>query len=198
MDKLEQTSSAPIESYEPPDWLIDLLRISRGSTFFDEQTEDSISPELRSRYRAAAHIALNITKLRKERARIGFVPLSMADYIHGLVKVASVSLSQLLSWLGIDDLSRPNAKSAKGFARLAQEIGISLKEVLIHIRISFAEQIDSAPMPLLVARQRSTGTIRSQLEECDAVLSQIEAEYDLESLKELRRTEFEVRAAYKE
>jgi hypothetical protein len=53
-------------------------------------------------------------------------------------------------------------------------------------------------MPLLVARQRSSGTFLNHLEECEAVLSDIESEYELDSLRELRSAEFELRAAYKQ
>lgn len=198
MDKLEQKSSARIESSEPPPWLVNLLRLARESTFLDPPDEEPIPPDLLGRYREAADVAFSLAKLRKERENIGFVPLSIADYVQGLVKVANVSLGPILVWLGIEDLSQLGPTSAKAFAKLTRGLGIRMREALVHLRIGFAEQIDSAPMPLLVARHRSAGTFRSQMEECEAVLSEIESEYDLDCLRELRSTEFEVRAAYKE
>jgi hypothetical protein len=77
-------------------------------------------------------------------------------------------------------------------------LGIELREALIHLRVGFAEQIDGAPMPLLMARHRSAGGGRSNLEECESVLGDVEATYDMNTLRELRRTEFEFRSVYKE
>src|SRR5918912_546919 len=198
MNKADSELSESIESHDTPAWLTDVLRISRDSLLFSQFEDEPVSAELHEKFREAASIALNLGKLRKERERVGFVPLSLAAYVQGLVKVAKVPLAPILSWLGIDDLSQFSSASARGFARLAQGIGVELREALIHLRIGFAEQIDAAPMPLLVARQRSTGARRSHLEECEAVLGDIESEYELDALRQLRRTEFEFRAAYKE
>jgi hypothetical protein len=198
VNKTDLELSGSIESHDVPAWLVDVLRISRDSLVFSNLEPESISKELRDKYREAASIALSLVQLRNEKERVGFVPLSLAAYVQGLVKVANVSLTPILKWLGINDLSQLGAESARGFARFAQAIGVDLREALVHLRIGFAEQIDAAPMPLLVARQRSTGSRRSHLEECETVLGEIESEYELDCLRELRRTEFEFRAAYKE
>jgi hypothetical protein len=198
MNKADSELSDSIESHDTPSWLTDVLRVSRDSLLFSQFEHEPILEESHEKYREAAYIALSMMKLRKERERVGFVPLSLAAYVQGLVKVAKVPLTPILAWLGIDDLSQLGSGSARGFALLAQGIGVGLREALIHLRIGFAEQIDAAPMPLLVARQRSTGARRSHLEECEAVLGDIESEYELGCLRELRRTEFEFRAAYKE
>lgn len=198
MNKTDLESSGSIESHDIPAWLVDVLRISQDSLVFSQLDEEPVSTEARQKYREAANIAFSLAKLRKEKERVGFVPLSLAAYVQGLVKVANVSLSPILMWLGIDDLSKPSSNSARGFARLAQEIGVELREALVHLRIGFAEKIEAAPMPLLVARQRSTGLRRSHLEDCEAVLGEIESEYELNCLRELRRSEFEFRAAYKD
>jgi hypothetical protein len=191
---------ASAESYEPPAWLRDALSLSLQSNHSDQSEEEPISPALSEKYREAAGVALSLAKLRKEKERVGFVPLPLADYIQGLVKVANISLPRILKWVGLDDISRPSAGSARAFARLTQEIGINLREALIHIRIAYASQVDSPPILLLMARQRSAGGTGTggTLEECEAVLGAVESEYELDSLRELRRTEFEIRAAYKE
>jgi hypothetical protein len=198
MNEKEQNSSAQIETHEPPAWLVNLLRVASESALLETPEGVPATPAMLSRYRMAADIALYFVRLRKERDSIGFVPLSIGDYIHGLIKVTNVPLAPILTWLGVNDLSKLGPRSAKAFARLTQGIGISLREALVHLRIGLAEQIDSAPMPLLVARQRSSGAFRNQLEECEAALSEIESEYDLDCLRELRSAEFEIRAAYRQ
>jgi hypothetical protein len=196
----DEIKAFKIESYESPQWLAELLDTYRRSgDFFPADAEaEQVSLELMSRYAEAARVAHSIALLGKERQRVGFVPLSFADYIHGLVKVNDVPLDPMLKWLGINDLARPEPSSARAFARLAQEIGMSLRESLAHIRIGFAALVDTAPVPLLLARHRMAGSRGSQMEECEAVLSEIESDYDLQALRELRRTEFEIRAAYKD
>jgi hypothetical protein len=198
MNEPKQISSINDESGEPPEWLNAMLRLAGEADAFNEieGEAETTSPPFQSRCQEASEVALILAKLSKERQRIGFVPLSFADYIHGLVKVANVRLALVFKRLKINDLSRPSPNDAKAFARLAQQLGVSLREVLIHIRIGFAARIDSAPVPLLLARHRSFAARRGQLEECEVVLGQLESQYDLDNLRELRRTELEVRAAY--
>lgn len=183
------------DAYEPPKWLDNALRqtFARGDAIEFSRPSEAF----KARCRTAANVALSIAKLRNERRRIGFVPMSLAEYIQGLIKVTGVQIDTVLSRFGIDDVTRVTSGSARNLARLAQELNISLREILIHVRIGFLEKIDSAPVPLLLARHRSTGP-RNQLEECEAILGSAEAEYDGELLNELRRTEFEIRAAYKQ
>jgi len=182
---------------QTPDWLDDVLRESFKDRHEAKVVFDEPSQAFRQRCQAAADSAFSIVKLRNERRRIGFVPISLAEYVQGLVKVAGVQIEGVLARFGIDDITSGTSDSARKLARLAQELGISLREVLVHVRIGFVERIDSVPVPLLLAHHRSTG-VRDQLGECEAVLGLAEAEYDGELLNELRRTEFEIRAAYKQ
>jgi len=196
----EETTAFKIESYESPEWLAEVFDACRRSGSFcpAEGEAEQASPDLMAKYAEAAKVAHHVALLRKERQRVGFIPLSFADYINGLVKVNSVPLGPVLKWFGIEDLAIPDPSSARAFARLAQELGMSLRESLAHLRIGFAALIDAAPIPLLLARHRPSGLRGSQMEECEAVLGEIESDYDLQSLRQLRRTEFEVRAAYRE
>jgi hypothetical protein len=199
MNKQEPEINASAEMYESPQWLEDVLRLSldepslrRSETKFEPPSE-----AFRQRCQEAADIAASIMKLRRERQRIGFVPMSLADYIQGLIKVAGVQLTTVLARFGVEDVSLSTPGSARKLASLGKELGIGLREILAHVRIGFVEKIDSVPVPLLLAHHRSAG-LRDQLGECEAVLGLVEAEYDAERLNELRRTEFEIRAAYKQ
>jgi hypothetical protein len=155
-----------------------------------------ISVDFREECQKAAEVALSIGKLRRERQHVGFVPLSLADYIKGMAKVTNISLSSVLGWLGIADLTHFGPGYGKAMARLAKELGISLRETLVHLRVGFAGNLDVAPITLLVARRRSGRSQGRQLEECESVLEQIESEYDQNVLTSLRQIESEVRMAY--
>jgi hypothetical protein len=196
--KQDQEPNNSDQEYVLPGWFIGIMRLSEDMSAFEsievEQAEVPIDFHLRCN--EATEAALSIAKLRKERQRIGFMPLPLTDYIHGLIKVANVSLSQVLAWLGTTDISFSTPEHAKALGRLAQQIGLSLRETLVSIRIGFAAQRDAVPISLLVAHRRSAGQHRSQLEECEDVLKQIEAEYASNDIRELRDTELEISQAY--
>jgi hypothetical protein len=176
------------ESSGPAQWFTEVMRATLP--------EPSAEEAFRARCDEAAVVAHSIARLRRERQRVGFVPLPLAEYIHGLVKLASVPLGPVFSWLGVTDLTFAEPGSARGAARLAREIGMSLREALTHLRIGLAAQAGAAPVPLLVARHRSAGRRRTPLEECEEVLEQIEVGYDLDGLKRLRNLESAVGAVY--
>lgn len=198
MPKIESDSNNMDEGVVSPIWLTEALEQSRDYALFNEPQEGTVETQFQNRCREAAGVAYSLAQLRRERERIGFVPLSLNAYIQGLVKMTDVSLTPIRKWLGLDELTQIGASSALGLARLAQGLGIQLREALIHLRIGFAEQIDGAPMPLLIARHRSITGGRNSLEECERVLTKVESGYDLDRLKELRRAEFEFRSRYKE
>ena len=198
MSKGRQYTGSRVDAYRPPQWLTDVLQMSRtGVDFHNPAAETSqISDAFRHRCHEAAEVALSIMKLQNERQRIGFVPVSFTEYVHGLAKIAGLSLSAVLSRLGIVELSQPNLSSARAFARLAQELGFSLRETLVHVRIGFAEGLNSAPVSMMVAQRRSGGVRGSQLEECEGALRQLELEYAPKELAEIQRIESEIRATY--
>jgi hypothetical protein len=177
----EWDEEAGADGFEPAAWLADLLH----EAAFEE------------RCRSAAAAALSVERLREERQRVGFVPLSLGEYISGLVQLADAPLAPVLSWLGVEDLSGTEPGSARAAARLAREIGMSMHETLAHLRVGLAAQFGSAPVPLLVARHRAPGPARPPLEECEAALGRVEAEYDLEGLHKLKQLKTEVGAAFK-
>lgn len=194
----QNNTSSDAEIFVSPAWLDDAVRLTREANLFGEAEVNPsfLTKEFRDRCSAAAEVALGIARLREERERIGFVPLSFAEYVQGLVKVADVRLDAVLAWLKIDDLARPSASAAQAVARLARAIGVGVREALLHVRIGFASQVDSAPLPMLLARYRGTGGGGGELEECEVALGLIESEYSLEYLSELHELESRIRAAY--
>ncbi len=197
-EKKNKDQDSQAEVYQPSNWLVQALEMAGDATrLCDLHAEPKeVSAAFRKKCRRAAEVALTFARLRKERERVKFVPLSLAGYVQGLAKVAGLSLGPVLEWAGIADLSRPGPRSANAFARLAHRLGLGLRETLAYVRITFAEQLDSAPIPVLVAHRRSGATPRSQLEECEEVLDSLESEYDPKQVALLQRVEAEILAAY--
>jgi hypothetical protein len=193
----EQNSPESIES-ESSEWLDAALRIYGESGFLDFEAAEAAPPSTTFGLKcfAAADVALSIAKLRKERQRAAFAPLSLTQYISGLVKLAGIDFAPILAWLGVDELPPYEAKSAKTFARLAQAIGMSLRETLAHIRIGFANRLGTAPNSLVIAYGRHTADHRSVLQECEAALMKFESNYNIDNLRELRQIEFGIQEEY--
>ena len=185
------------ESSKTPQWLDEALLLFFGNESVSDAKITVPSEGFRAKYRTAAASAANIAKLRRERRRIGFVPIPLSEYLEGLIKVAGVPAESVLSRVDLTEIADMTFASARKLARFGQVIEIGLRELLVHVRIGFAEKFDSTPVPLLLAHHRFAGA-RDQLEQCEAVLALAEVEYDGDLLNELRRTEFEIRAAYKQ
>src|ERR1051325_2658397 len=113
--------------YQPKPWLSRLLLTAQTPETSNDALEDGRVTDLfLTRCEEAAYVGLSVLRLRRERHRVGFVPMSFDQYIDGLVKVADVSISPVLNWLGIKNLSSPVVSTAA--VRLAREIDISRRE----------------------------------------------------------------------
>jgi hypothetical protein len=181
------------EVFIAPDWLIRKLELAGAYAAFTSDHQPAVSEQFRAR---AFEIAETLNKLRAEREKIGFLPMSIGDYVQGIAKDKNLSLSSTLSWLGISDIRRPDRQSAGGFARLGLELGFSQIELLAHIRVAIAGSSGSSSMPLLMARYRFGALGRNDLQVCMSVLEEIEAKYDQSTLQDLRLIEAEIEAVY--
>lgn len=190
---------AESDACQPPEWLGEALRIYKDAA--DERDlnvePESVSPVFQQKCREAGEVAFALAKLRKERQRIHFVPLSLTSYFKELGRVAGVALLPVLAWLGITDLALSTDASIRGIARLAKAVGLSLREALVHLRISFAEQEGYEPM--LLAHCRSNGkpdASMGKLRECELRLVEIESQFHPELQQKLRHFEAELRLVY--
>jgi hypothetical protein len=144
----------------------------------------------------AGRVAFSMAKLRDARARVGFTPLPLTDYFESIAKGAGVILGPILARFSIASTSPRDEPSAAGWARLARVIGISLREALLHIRLSFAESV-SPGASLALARQRHPGRPgRSRLADCEAMLEAEISKWGASDLHKLRTLEHAVRTAY--
>lgn len=181
-----------IEKYQPPKWVLEVLRLSELATISESADHDIFT----KRCADAARLAVDLVKLHQARQRVGFVPVSGTDYIRRLIELVGIPQSPFFSWLSEADSSFNTRERAAAFAQLAQRIGMSLREALAHLRIDFSAQMGSSPVPLLLARTRSSESFSNPIENCEVVLSEIESNYDIDSLRQLRVLETELRTSY--
>src|SRR5687768_8793639 len=147
------------EDLENTLWLKAALRLYDKSGFvvFEDEEIKPGSSAFNRKCLDAADLAISVVKLRRERQRTRFAPLSFKDYIMELAKLAEINVVPVLAWFGVKDLSACDVSSAKALAHLAQGIDMNLRETLAQIRIGFAMRSGAVPGAFAVSRGRSTG-----------------------------------------
>jgi hypothetical protein len=197
MSDYEHNADSVEQSYKPPAWMAAALQLHGEVRGFGEPCDSGTPTDaFVVRCQQASKIALSLAKLRAQHERVGFIPLSPSDYVRGLARLASVALPPVFEWAGIDGSGCSDTAWASGFCRLARTIGIGLRQVLLHIRIGIAEQLEGAPVAVLLAHSRAEPTLGSQLELCEAVLQELERQYSQRDLANLRRMEAEAVRVY--
>lgn len=153
-----------------------------------------LSKQFARRCQEGGDAAFAAARIGHERLRVGFVPLSFDAYLSGLARAAGVSLAPLTRWFGVRDLDRTDETSGPAVARLGRAVGLSLPELLVHVRIGYAEAQGAPPITLLAHRD-GRGR-QNPLAECEDVLRELERAYDAPTAQELRLVESAIRAAY--
>ncbi|HZF09887.1 MAG TPA: hypothetical protein VFE33_13945 [Thermoanaerobaculia bacterium] len=156
----------------------------------------TVSELFQGRCIKAAQVALDLARLRRERQRVGFVPMAIGDYLRGLGRAIGTDLRALAVSLGIRDLDAADPESVRLVAQLCCRLELPLREALLHLRIAFVERLGAAPM--LLARQRSGRGRRESLDECERIMREILTDSGVAVGTELRTLEDELRQAYKE
>ncbi len=180
-------------------WLEDALAAGRSVLHGEVLSDlDALSSEsFLQKCAGAGQVALDVAKLRSARGRLGFLPISVDGYLRRLCERADVAMAPILGWCGIEATSPQDVGFARGWGRLAREIGLSLREALVQSRLSFAEAagLEIVPAPV---RQRQTGrSRRTRLEEYEALIDQMASQCDDETLARLRTAEAEISNAFR-
>lgn len=157
------------------DWLEHLVRLNEQLSAFESADPQAAgaSPDFQRRCSTAAAAALGIARLRRQRQRLGFLPLPLWEYIGELGKAAGVDLEPIRLSAG----SEPTPAGApRGLVRLCRQLGFSVRETLMHLGLDLAERVGASPLPVMARQQRGRGeadalaaheeSLRAALAEC--------------------------------
>ncbi len=181
-----------------PGWFSKALSLTRESELFTSFNNQQHHPSLifQQRCHKSAEVALTIVKIRKERKRIGFAPLPLAEYVKSIAANKGCVLSPVLKWLGIKDLFNLNYKTAKSFAKFAKVLGMSHNEALVHICIGFAKQHSIDCMLSSPTLSRAAIARGSQFDEGEELLRQLDSQLNPNDLEELNFIKSEIRSEF--
>lgn len=179
------------------DWLEATLRIHHDLSLFESSSPEpaEVSAVFAERCEAAAAAALGIARLRRERSRLGFVPLRLSEYLEELARSAKVEIHALLTALGIH-VEGDELVPLPAVARFCRRLGLSVREALVHLGFGLAERLGAPPVPVVLARQDSPGRARDTFGAYEAALRGSFAE--IGAAGELQALEVRLRAAYEE
>jgi hypothetical protein len=185
------------------DWLDEALHRMRPTAQQTESTSqtdfDEVSPVFCQRCREAGKQAFYLAKLRAEYLQTGFLPLPLLEFFRNLAQRAGVPLSTVLERFNLNLARGPETVSGRNWALLARTVGLSLRETLVQMQIWWASIASSLPGPLLAspaARFRNTRSAHNLVEECEAMLTTIEATYNDRDFHALLKVLAEVREVY--
>ena len=179
------------------DWLEAMLRIRHDLSLFDSSGPEpaEVSAAFAERCEAAAAAALGIARLRRERSRLGFVPLRLSEYLEELARSAKIEIHSLLAASGIH-VEGDELGPLPAVARFCRRLGLSVREALVHLGFGLAERLGAPPVPVALARQDSPGRARDTFGAYEAALRGSFTE--IGAAGELQALEVRLRAAYEE
>lgn len=149
------------------------------------------------RYQQAGRQALNLLKLRTEYTKLPKQPFwqPLHDFLQKLAQVADVSLGSVLQLSGIPGAARVTAESASNWALLLKKIGLCELDALFQIRLDVTGMKSEEMIALTAARARGNNRI-NDLQRNEAILQEIESDYDESRYAELKRIHAAVKAVY--
>lgn len=180
-----------------PEWLVQALQNSKGFHLIalESSAIASDSPEFQTRCLEAADAAFTLVRFSRQAQILGFIAVSFAEYLSGLAKLTRRPLETLLKHFGISSLDCVDTSSIRGLGSLWRELGFGLREALATLRLSLLPR-DSG-IQLLLARQRFAGGGPGLLEQCEALLTEIEDGIGCEYFEQLGFLQGELVAQYK-
>ena len=152
-----------IERVESPVWLTEILATA------------NITDSLRERMKGAGQLAYIMARMRAEKTKVGFVPLPFMEYLEGLATLAGVPLSYLHISTGIPDADHITTSTVSLVGRLAHILGFKLEELILHLRVGFAEHTSGTPLPMLAAHRGAS--TQGDARDCSNFLDDLEARW---------------------
>jgi len=179
------------------DWLEATLRIRHDLSLFESSGPEpaEVSAAFADRCEAAATAALGIAHLRRERSRMGFIPLRLFEYLEELARSATVEIHPLLAASGIH-VDGDELGPLPAVARFCRRLGLSVREALVHLGFGLAERLGAPPFPVVLARQESPGRTRDALRIYETALRGTFAE--IGAAEEFQALEARLRMMYEE
>lgn len=166
-----QLTTSPSPDGEPVAWLLKAL------------SDAADYPEaFRNRCLETADAAFAVARLRQVRRQTPWSPATVAALLGGLASSARVSLAPVLNWARLSpaDLEGPADPSfARAWSRLAGALGLGFREALLHLRLTFAAEAGTEPLPSLARLRAPSGTATGALlDESEDFLNQEMARWD--------------------
>lgn len=143
-----------------------------------------ISSDFLSRCRQAASEARIITMLRLEHEQGAYLPMAIGTYIEQLAEAAKLDTSTIQELLEHLQSVSTDDHSFAQLASLLQSLGMSLREALISMRISLAEEFGISFQTQTI-RARASGNAAIMLDETEAELFRVESKYDVDQRRQL-------------
>lgn len=158
--------------------------------------EAEVEPEeFRAQCLRSADIAFTMAQMRHANQHLGESIGAVPSFLRALATIAQLPLDPVLSWVGLR-LDRPaDAVFAVAWGRLAQALHLGVREALLRLRLTFAEEVGLESVPAL-ARLRASGNASSVFVFCEEFLDRESALWDAEVQARLHASEQELLKMY--
>jgi hypothetical protein len=145
----------------------------------------------------AAEVAFTLARMRQASETFPAAPMAVPAFLKGLAAVAKRPLEPVLLWAGL----RPDEPAGPAFAAawvlIARGLRLGLREALVRLRLTFADEVGLELAPAL-ARARGAAGGPADLIEYESYLDREVAHWAPDVLARLGAGEQAVREAYRQ
>jgi hypothetical protein len=169
-------------------WVLELLRTSRpeATTFSHDCRE-------------AGATALALARARQSSQHVHAPLLGVAALVRCLAEASGASLKRILDWARLDLDRTADRAFGNAWGRLAGVLGLDRREALLHLRLTFAEEVNQQLEPLML-NARSTRRRRGTdlVSECEQFLEEASSSWDVAVRRRLQESEAALWEGYEE
>jgi hypothetical protein len=171
----------------PPSWLASLLR-----------TAGPEPADFRPACRQAGGTALALTGMRRVSQRMNTPLVGVPAYLRSLAGAAGAALEPVLRWAGLDLGHAADRRFGGAWGRLAVAFGLTAREALLHLRLTFADEARQELGARLLIAMRSQHGPADLLDRCERLLDETVPAWDESVRGRLRDSETELLAVYRQ